>query len=305
MAPANITVDGNFTSKLNQELSAPPAGRIELFSALNIFLSITASLGNLLILIALHKVSSIHPPTKLFFRCLAVTDLGVGVFAQPLYVAFIMSPLLNMNVHDIFYVLQVALFLNWCLCGVSLLTSAAISVDRLLALLLGLRYRHVVTLRRVHAVIICFWLIGALAGLIRMKEIDLALNGASVTLTLCLVTMSFCYTTIHIKLRHQQAQLHNNVAQGPIGIGGRSSLNIARYKKTVSSILWVQLALVTCYVPLGIVVLLSANEISYVVWRATETLFLLNSSLNPILYCWKIREVKQAVRDTIRQFYCF
>ena len=52
------------------------------FSALNIFLSITATLGNALILIALHKVSSIYPPRKLFFRCLAVTDLEVGLIVS-------------------------------------------------------------------------------------------------------------------------------------------------------------------------------------------------------------------------------
>jgi len=51
--------------------------------------------------------------------------------------------------------------LGWRLCGVSILTLTAISVDRLLALLLGLRYRHVVTLRRVRVVIICSWFIGA------------------------------------------------------------------------------------------------------------------------------------------------
>ena len=126
-------------------------------------------------------------------------------------------------------------------------------------------------------------------------------------MTLCLVTVIFCYSTIHLKLRHQQAQLHNNVPRGPMAIGGGTPLNITRYKKTVSSILWVQLALVSCYVPSGIAVVLSTNgiRISYVLWRSTETLVFLNSSLNPILYCWKIREVKQAVRETIRQLYCF
>ena len=54
-------------------------------AALNIFLSITASLGNTLILIALHKVTSIYPPTKLLFRCLAVTDLCVGLISQPCF----------------------------------------------------------------------------------------------------------------------------------------------------------------------------------------------------------------------------
>ena len=50
---ANFTGEGNYTSKLNQALSAPPAGVVEFISALNIFLSITAAVGNALILIAL------------------------------------------------------------------------------------------------------------------------------------------------------------------------------------------------------------------------------------------------------------
>ena len=50
-----------------------------LLSSLNIFLSITATLGNVLILVALRNVSSVHPPTKLLLRCLAVTDLCVGL----------------------------------------------------------------------------------------------------------------------------------------------------------------------------------------------------------------------------------
>ena len=64
---ANFSGDGNFTYKLNQEFSQPQAGMLTFISALNFFLSITASLGNALILIALRKVTSIHPPTKLFF----------------------------------------------------------------------------------------------------------------------------------------------------------------------------------------------------------------------------------------------
>ena len=108
-----------------------------------------------------------------------------------------------------------------------------------------------------------------------------------------------------MKLRHQQVQVQNNVPQGQQN-GAGIPLNIARYKKTVSSILWVQLALVACYVPWGIVAVLYANATEhFVAWIATETLVLFNSSLNPILYCWKIREVKQAVKGTIRQLCSF
>ena len=299
---ANITGDGNFTSKLNQVLSIPPAGIIEFSSALNIFLSITASLGNALILIALHKVTSIHPPTKLFFRCLAVIDLCVGLVAQPLFVTLMLAHFTNMNVNARRSILNTFRVSGVILWAVSSLITTAISVDRLLALLLGLRYRHVVTLRRVRVVITCFWLISASLGLIMMWKRDITIMIASVSLTLSLVISCFCYTKIHLKLRHQQQKIF---LRGQ-GNGRGIPMNIARYKKSVSSTLWVQLALLACYVPWGIVALLSAIGIEhYMVWMTTQTLVYLNSSLNPILYCLKIKEVRQAVKATIKQLDCF
>jgi len=91
-----------------------------------------------------------------FFRCLAVTDFWVGLIVQPPHAIFSMCPLIKMNVHDVFYVDLVRRPLSWCLCGVSILTSVAVSVDRLLALLLGLRYRHIVAFERVRVTIIIF-----------------------------------------------------------------------------------------------------------------------------------------------------
>ena len=60
-------------------------------SAVNIFLSITAFLGNFLILVALNKETSLHPPSKLLYRCLATTDLLVGLVNQPLTATYWMS----------------------------------------------------------------------------------------------------------------------------------------------------------------------------------------------------------------------
>ena len=60
-------------------------------SALNTFFSFTAFLGNTLILVALHKETSLHPPSKLLYRNLAITDLCVGSSAEPLYVTYFTS----------------------------------------------------------------------------------------------------------------------------------------------------------------------------------------------------------------------
>ena len=288
-----------------QVVLASPAGVDETFSVFNIFLSITASLGNALILVALHKVTSIHPPTKQFFQFLAVSDICVGVIVQPLFAIFLVSRITEVKQDVLYYMYEVSRASSWTLCAVSVLTSTAISVDRLLALLLGLRYRHVVTLRLVRVVIICFWLIGAVAGSTRMWRRDIALKVGSVVIILSLVTSSFSYTKIYLKLRHQQFQVQNHVSREPISNSGEMHLNIARYKKTVSSILWVQLALLACYIPWGILALLFVIGIENgEAWIAAETVIYLNSSLNPILYFWKIREVRQAVKDIIRQLNC-
>ena len=126
-----------------------------LICSLNIFLAITATLGNTLVLIALHKVSSIHPPTKFLLRFLAMTDFCVGVIVQPLFVAFLMK-IESGKWHTLF---MTFITLSFTLCGLSFLTATAISVDRLLALSLRLRYRHTVTLRRVRCLAVCFLLV--------------------------------------------------------------------------------------------------------------------------------------------------
>ena len=298
---ANSTGDG---SKLDQAHS-PSLGVLELFLALTILLSITASLGNAVILVALHKVTSIYPPTKLFFRCLTVTDFCVGLIVQPLFATFILLRITEVNGNALYFVHESYNFLTWILTGVALLTSTAISVDRLLALSLGLRYRLVVTLRRVRVVLICFWLVTASAGTIRIWRKDIFLIALSGLFLFSLLTVIFCYSKIHLKLRYQQTHVHNNFPQRQTN-GGGIPLNTARYKKSVSSILWVQLALAACYVPWSILALLFVigreNEVA---WITTETLLYLNSSLNPILYCWKIGEVRRAAMATIKQLDCF
>ena len=186
----------------------------------------------------------------------------------------------------------------------SILTSSAISVDRLLALVLGLRYKQVVTLWRVRALLISFWSSCMLCGSMYLWIENTAWIVVFVFIVLCLVTSIFCYTKIFLKLREHQVQVRDHVLQGQTsGVG--ITLNIVRYRKTVSSISWVQLTLIICYVPYGIDSFLWINgiDINYP-WLSTATLVYLNSSLNPILYCWKMREVRKAVKDTIRQFCC-
>ena len=133
-------------------------GELIFLSSLNIFLSIAVFLGNTLILVALHKETSLHPPSKLLYRNLAITDLCVGIIAEPLAVTYFTS-VVNERWDICYHANWAKDFSSYTLCSVSLLTLTAISVDRLLALLLGLRYRQVVTLRRTFITVIALWIL--------------------------------------------------------------------------------------------------------------------------------------------------
>ena len=275
-------------------------------ASFNTFLSVTASLGNVLILIALRKESSLHPPSKLMFRCLTITDLCVGLISQPMFAAellFQINELRNLCYYFSVWGNNVSIVF----CGVSLLTATAISVDRLLALSLGLRYRQVVTLRRVGAILSCFWIVSVVVSLIDVFwGFIIASRVINPIVILCLITSLYCYTKIFLRLRHHQVQIQAGHAQQGQPNGGGIPLNIARYRKTVSAALLVQITLVACYLPQALLrptasLFSVGEEFIYLGGRYTASLVYLNSSLNPFLYCWKIREVRQAVKDTLAQ----
>ena len=288
--------------------SSIPVGIALFLSILNIFLSITASLGNALIFVALHKETSLHPPTKLLLRCLTITDLCVGIIIHPLTVFFHSYSVTTLKSWEMFYYVDMlSKTSSFVLCQVSVLTSVAISVDRLLALLSGLKYRHVVTLRRARAVITCIWLIGISIAAIHLWNINIAFTVAFVDTLAFLSISAVSYGKILRTLRHQLKVVHA-VPQGQTN-GGPAPLNIARYKRSVSSAIWVQLALVICYTPFFVVVMLmvyggmSGSKVQ-IAYEMTAALAYFNSSLNPFLYCWKIRSVRQAAKDTIKQLNC-
>ena len=305
----NLSVTENTTIELNDARKPSiPTGTALSLSALNILLSITTSLGNTLILLALHKETSLHPPTKLLFRWLAITDLCVGVITNPLFAVFLCSSVTTeMNWKVAFYIEMLCTVSSYVLCLESIFISSAISVDRLLALLSGLRYRHLVTLSRVRAVVICFWLIGISVGSIYFWSFGIAFFTGFFLLLPPLAISVFSYSTIYFKLRQHRLQVSPLTEGQPNG--RELPLNIARYKNSVSSVIWVQVALLICCIPLSVVVMLlvygqipgSQSEIAFYV---TRTFVYLNSSLNPILYCWRIRSVRQAAKGTIKQLNC-
>ena len=273
------------------------------FSVINAVLAITALVGNTVVLIALHKETSLHRPSKMLLRNLVVSDLCVG-FSELSLVSYWISILQEQWRICQFFFHAFTMMGIICI-SVSLFTLAAISVDRLLALLLRLRYRQVVTVRRIYAVVIVLWmLIGVGTAILTILNLDAAEVVQLSGIVVCLMTSTFCYTRIFFKLRNQQTQVRNN---HPEQENQTISLNILRYRRTVSTSLWLQMSVAFCYLPYLLLSpfayrqIVKAQSLSlYIQFYSTVTLMCSNSILNPILYCWKIKEVRRVVKEILR-----
>jgi len=220
MATENFTGDGQ--QKTSEQLLCSSDLTVGLhghmaFISVNSFLSATAFPGNALILIALHKESSHHPPSKLLLRCLATTDLCVGLVSEPLTVTYWMS-MVNEHWKICRYVYKAAFITGHLLSGVSVLTLTAISVDRLLALLLGLRYRQVVTLKRTYVIIITFWIVSAALSAMKCCSVLITIWYSIIGTLVCLVTSIFSYTKVFFTLRHRQYQVPKQQISQPFHI---------------------------------------------------------------------------------------
>ena len=289
----------NQTLRLHPNSSELPT-LLLLISGINVALSITATLGNALILVAFCRETSLNPPSKLFLRCLTFSDLCVGLVVQPLAVLSLLAAIYHL--WDFCRVTKLLWYsFSIVAADFSLATLSAISIDRLLALSLGIRYRQVVTVRRARWCIGLVLLFSIGNCFTQYVNYFVFLVYGALRWILWLITLICCYARISLILRNKmQAQI---IPQGQqIGI---SPLNLSRYKKTVSTAVWVFAALMICYIPFGLVLLVQTmlSEITepvVIIAFFGLTLVYLNSTLNPLLYCWKIREVRHAVKEILK-----
>ena len=199
---------------------------------------------------ALHRETSLHPPSKLLCN-LAITDLCVGIIAEPLAVIYWIS-VVNESWKICFYADLTGTFTGNILCAVTLCTWTVKSVDRLfvLSLAMGIRDRDVVTLRRAKITVTIMWFLSIVGASSYFWNPVMTFWYMCIGLSLCLVIPTCSYTKIFLSLRHNQVQVQGYGSEGQPS--QPTPLNKARYRKAVSSALLVQVALVVCYMPFGI-----------------------------------------------------
>ena len=101
-------------------------------------------------------------------------------------------------------------------------------------------------------------------------------------------------------VRYHQNQIHSQLQQQNV-----EAMVLLREKKSAFNALYFYVIFVACYLPhfsFGILMITDSAETSvWLAMHATLVFVLLNSSLNPVVYCWRYREIRQIMKSTVKK----
>ena len=266
---------------------------------LNAPLMLLSIIGNALVLVAILRTPSTRSPSVIFLCNLAVTDFLVGLVVQPTYIAEQIArtvPTLSEAVGA----------MGFAMCGVSLWTITAITVDRFLALHYHLQYPNLMTTSRAIYTIVTIWCIIMLFTFSFIWSPSIYhYFVATFGITICLLVNLVCFIKIYRIVRRHQLQIHVQ-QQAVENSTDTNKQQIRQSTRNAKNIFIYFLAMILCYSPFSIVVIISGfTGVDFKVLQTFPfTVVLMNSSINPFLYCWRMTELRTAVFKTMKLFSC-
>ena len=264
-----------------------------------------AVIGNALIMAAIWRNPSLRTPSYVLLAGLAFTDFCTGLLTQPFYVMYELAGVTG-NTKMFCITLAFTDGANsyfTCLTG---FVMTIIAVERWL----HMSRRSFLTVRRV--VILCVTFVVFLIpfdacyiysrytenkSLFRAVLIIFLLAAA-----LCSLLFIFAYFKVFRIIRQHQHQVRTN----------QNAINMKKYRKSIFTILYILAISVISYLPYVCCILVFSvivdpddrTELVLAAANVCATLLLSSSFFNPLLYYWRIKEIRNNVRNIVGKLCC-
>ena len=298
---ANSSVDMMPDGLESDEESSPFETFVIITNVLNALLIPICIAGNVLVLAAVWRNPSLRTPSIILLCSLAVSDLFVGFIALPLDIAIALTPLSRSSSHS--RLSQARFFLIIQLCGVSLETMTAISVDRYLSLRYHMRYPNMMTPRHATCVAATFWCKNFILSLLSIWKKTTIHLVAVAFIALCLFISSITYNAIYRIVRHHQHQIHAQ-QQAVQSMNAEQNCTIQAKKRALNTFIY-YICMVLCYFPSAVSTIIAVTYEPHLnISLYFYTIMFMNSAINPFLYIWRNREVREAVLKIVRKRLC-
>ena len=277
----------------------------------NLFLCYTAIMLNSVTIHAIRKSSSLPKTLKTLLLSLAVSDLCVGLLVQPLFVARLIMELQQNTENNPFYaaVLTANTVTTALFSYASFLGVIALSADRFLAIHCFLSYKELVTHKRVVSVVISIWFFSAFFSLITLwTPQNLPLVFAIINVT-CVIAATFLTVKVYRAARSHVNELQAMELSAQQASQNGDMVSVERLKKFAMLAVYVYVLFLVCYLPVTCFLwVVSFNPepgtITYLFQGFSWTLVFLNSTLNPLMYCYKIGSIRLTIMNMLRNVFC-
>lgn len=251
--------------------------------------------NGLVLLSILRNTTLRRVPSNILICLLSFADFLVGGVFLPLQIAWMLS--FDLNNSCLYYGLTVSS--GWFSCSASFLCMVAVSGERYLALFLHLKYTSIVTVKRLVVIAIIIWFLSAMISTIFL--LSYVITAIYITMAFLMPSLGFImftYYRIFKLVRYHQNQIQSQQVQG------EADVENARQRKLAIMMSYVIGVSLICYGPIGYASLMAV--IKGLTVETTEgfyltlTLYAFSSLCNPLIYCWKNREIRQAVLLMLR-----
>ena len=239
---------------------------------------------------------------KTLLLSLACSDVAVGLFSQPPYTFFLINWLRLRNPD--YNTQQVRTIFSGIFSAASFLGVVIVSVDRFLAVHLHLRYQELVTHMRVVLLVISIWLYSTFVTLMKLwgplsaQDLISAITAAFGFIITLVVYIRIFLTIQRHKNEIQSMQIQNEAQSEEIK-------NFILLIKSIVGIFYAYLVFLICYLPyficMAVIRICGSSIVLKKLYLFSLTLMYLNSSLNPVIYCWKMRHIQHAIMDILRK----
>lgn len=269
--------------------------------------------GNALILTTIWKSPSLRTTSSTILCWLALTDFCTGLVTQPFFVAAEMICLKKPQEieNSLSFLVIAKVIAEGCgtyLVALTVLVMTFMSIERWLHMSAR---RSLVTRRRV-----CFTLTGLLllpipVAIFRSFQLLKGRHGLILNiitfalLLLCLLATSVAYFKVFQIIRHHQQQVR---AREPFQNFGQPAIDLAKYRKSVFSILYIVLLFYLSYLPFIVFLSVHSSFLDHsemeLAFLVTNVFFFLSSSVNPFIYLCRMNDIRNGVRELIKKFCC-
>lgn len=263
---------------------------------INVLIWLVATLGNLIVAMALWKIRRAQEPSTFLLGYLCVTDLLHTLTSQPMFIAAFFV-ILSKRTESYCFMNTISGLSACIFTGTSFLIVTAIAVDKYIALKLHLRYNEYVTGKRTVFVLLGSFLFAtalAVTWIIGLgKTFDILLV---VLLATGILITTFASGMVHkIVKKHQRCIRTQEQSIAPY------CLNLKKHERSANTTLYIMAAFIVCFSPYFAVILIlkkTSFEVQHsrgIIFMVCRTLLNANSSINPFLYCFRLRRVRQIV----------